>query len=204
MSSRQPVPDIMGNILAANAAMFSQENIRAPGVGARGGSTTTRTRRASYDDVAGLAESIRALADELPETLGLQQPPVARSCAWSAATWFRSAATPTPTARRCAGSCRILTTASNCTLGTGASVRGKLLAAENGAYEEIPVLLAYADDLGMWRHVVAENSQRKDINAIEEAESLQLAINRFGLTQEEAGSPSGTPTAARWPTSCAC
>lgn len=56
MSSRQPVPDIMGNILAANASMFSQENIR----GALAWVPVARVydnpyqTRASYDDVAGL------------------------------------------------------------------------------------------------------------------------------------------------------
>lgn len=193
MSSRQPVPDIMGNILAANAAVFSQENIR----GALAWVPVARVydnpyqTRASYDDVAGLAESIRALADELPETLGLQQPPVARVVRMVGGDLVpvgRDAYADGAALRR-----QLQDSDYGVELHFGhRRLRAwKLLAAENGAYEEIPVLLAYADDLGMWRHVVAENSQRKDINAIEEAESLQLAINRFGLTQEEAGQPFG-------------
>jgi len=43
----------------------------------------------------------------------------------------------------------------------------------------------------MWRHAITENSQRKNINAIEEARSIQRAMDEFGLSTVEAGKPFG-------------
>ncbi len=61
----------------------------------------------------------------------------------------------------------------------------------DGDYATMPVVLGFALDHEMWTHAITENSQRKNITAIEEAQSLQRAIDDFGLTTEEAGKPFG-------------
>lgn len=58
-------------------------------------------------------------------------------------------------------------------------------------YSTIPLTLGFALDLDMWRHAITENSQRKNITPIEEAQALQQAVELFGLTLEEAGRPFG-------------
>lgn len=58
-------------------------------------------------------------------------------------------------------------------------------------YATMPVVLGFALDHEMWKHAITENSQRKNITAIEEAQSLQRAMEDFGLTTEEAGKPFG-------------
>lgn len=58
-------------------------------------------------------------------------------------------------------------------------------------YAAIPLQLGFALDLDMWRHAITENSQRKNINAIEEASAMARAQQEFGLTDEEAGRPFG-------------
>lgn len=58
-------------------------------------------------------------------------------------------------------------------------------------YIEMPMMLGFALDHQMWAHAITENSQRKNITAIEEAQSLQRAMDEFGLTMEEAGKPFG-------------
>lgn len=58
-------------------------------------------------------------------------------------------------------------------------------------YEEMPIMLGFALDYAMWSHAITENSQRKNITAIEEAQSMQRAIEEFGLTAAEAGQPFG-------------
>lgn len=58
-------------------------------------------------------------------------------------------------------------------------------------YGEFPVTLGFAMDHAMWVHATTENSQRKNVNAIDEARSLQRAMDEFGLKTEEAGKPFG-------------
>ena len=58
-------------------------------------------------------------------------------------------------------------------------------------YATMPVMLGYADDQAMWKHAITENSQRKNITAIDEAHSIKRAIEELGLTTEEAGKPFG-------------
>lgn len=58
-------------------------------------------------------------------------------------------------------------------------------------YEALPVTLGFALDVDMWRHAITENSQRKNINAIEEARSMAVAKEQFGLTDAEAALPFG-------------
>lgn len=58
-------------------------------------------------------------------------------------------------------------------------------------YAAIPLQLGFALDIAMWQHAITENSQRKNINAIEEAQAMARAQAEFGLTDEEAGRPFG-------------
>ena len=58
-------------------------------------------------------------------------------------------------------------------------------------YRAMPLMLAFALDHQMWAHAVTENSQRRNITAIEEAQTIQRAIDEFGLTTAEAGKPFG-------------
>lgn len=58
-------------------------------------------------------------------------------------------------------------------------------------YATMPLMLAFALDRQMWAHAITENSQRKNITAIDEARSLQRAMDEFGLTAEEAAQPFG-------------
>lgn len=67
---------------------------------------------------------------------------------------------------------------------------GELLDADLD-YGEMPLTLGFALDHAMWSHAITENSQRKNITAIDEAQSIQRAIDEFGLTAAEAGKPFG-------------
>ena len=58
-------------------------------------------------------------------------------------------------------------------------------------YQTMPLMLAFALDHQMWAHAVTENSQRRNITAIEEAQTIQRAMDEFGLTTAEAGKPFG-------------
>lgn len=58
-------------------------------------------------------------------------------------------------------------------------------------YTTMPLTLGFALDHAMWAHAITENSQRKNITAVEEASSIQRAIDEFGLTVTEAGKPFG-------------
>lgn len=58
-------------------------------------------------------------------------------------------------------------------------------------YAEMPIMLGFALDHAMWQHAITENSQRKNITAIEEAQSMQRAMDEFGLRVEEAAKPFG-------------
>lgn len=61
----------------------------------------------------------------------------------------------------------------------------------DGDYATMPLVLGFALDHEMWRHAITENSQRKNITAIEEAISIERAMEEFGLSLEEAGKPFG-------------
>lgn len=149
--------------------------------------------RQNYDDVESLAESIWALRHELPGTMGLQQPPVARVIVFGAdgdaVPVDRSIYSDPAALRRLALSDKH---AVELHFGHRRLRAWRLLRERDAAgYAEFPVLLAFADDLGMWKHVVAENAQRKDISPLEEAESLRTAITRFNLTHAQAAEPFG-------------
>ena len=195
MNTRTETPDILGNIMAhTSSAAFSQENDRGALVWLPVGRIYDNPfqPRTNYDDVESLAESIWALRDELPATLGLQQPPVARVIVFGddgdERAIERSRYNDPAALRRLALSDKH---AVQLHFGHRRLRAWKLLRDRDPAYAEFPVLLAFADDLGMWKHVVSENAQRKDINAIEEAETLRVAVDRFNLTLEQAGQPFG-------------
>lgn len=61
----------------------------------------------------------------------------------------------------------------------------------DGDYATMPVVLGFALDHEMWKHAITENSQRKNITAIEEAVSIERAMEEFGLSIEEAAKPFG-------------
>lgn len=191
---RQTTPDILTEMLETAPATFSQENDRGALVWLPVGRIYDNPfqPRANYDDVDSLAESIWALKDELPATLGLQQPPVARVIAFGddgdESAIDRSRYNDPAALRRLALSDKH---AVQLHFGHRRLRAWKLLRDRDPAYAEFPVLLAYADDLGMWKHVVAENAQRKDISPLEEAESLRTAITRFNLTHAQAAEPFG-------------
>lgn len=63
-------------------------------------------------------------------------------------------------------------------------------------YQRMPLLLAYAGEEAMWEHAEAENRARKNITAIEEAISLQRAIETFCWTQTEAARRAGMSRSA--------
>lgn len=201
--SRKATPDLLTNeanvldaVLGAHLPDFSREKLR--GVLAwipvgRVYDNPFQTRQ-SYDDehIQRLAENIYSLRDELPETLGMQQPPVARVITFGA----DGDAVPVDRNIYASGAAirQLATTAKHAVeihFGHNRLRAWRLLNERDGAYAEFPVFLAHADDVAMWRHAVSENAQRKDISAIEEAFTLRQAMQRFGLTQKQAGEPFG-------------
>lgn len=62
----------------------------------------------------------------------------------------------------------------------------RLLAAEDDAYATMPVQIGSYDDQAMARMAWAENAQRKDLTAVEEAKAIQHAMDDFGWTQRQA------------------
>ncbi|MDD6807290.1 MAG: ParB/RepB/Spo0J family partition protein [Oscillospiraceae bacterium] len=56
---------------------------------------------------------------------------------------------------------------------------------------EVPVVIKEMSDEQAMEFALIENLQREDLNPIEEAEGLQLLIERYNLTQEEAASRVG-------------
>jgi ParB/RepB/Spo0J family partition protein len=197
MNTRTPTPDILGNIMAhTTGEEFSRENFGAlvwlP-VG-RVYDNPFQTRQA-YDDehIARLAESIWSLREELPATLGMQQPPVARVVVFGpdgdeAPLPREEYADPGALRRRLLGD----HVAVQLHFGHNRLRAWRLLRERDaGGYGEFPVFVAYAADEAMWRHAVAENAQRKDISPLEEALSIRQAMQAFSLTQERAGEPFG-------------
>lgn len=186
---RRVTPDILGEVLAATVEEVRGALVWAPVERIYDNPFQPRTQ---YDEVETLAESIWALRQELPATMGLQQPPVARVVRFTVdgdLLPVERAAYANPAAVQ-----RLVTAEQHRVelhFGHRRLRAWKLLRERDAAYAQFPLMLAYADDLAMWRHVVAENAQRKDINAIEEAYTLSLAIERFGLSQEQAGEPFG-------------
>ena len=134
------------------AVPFSQENDRGALVWLPVGRIYDNPYqpRANYDDVDSLAESIWALRQELPATLGLQQPPVARIVVFGddgdARPVERTSYGDQAAVRRLALSDKH---AVELHFGHRRLRAWKLLRDRDPGYAEFPVLLAYADDLGM-------------------------------------------------------
>ena len=58
-------------------------------------------------------------------------------------------------------------------------------AAQSAGFNEVPVVIIEADNLRSLELAIIENVQRKDLNAIEEAESYNNLIQNFGYDQEQ-------------------
>ena len=58
-------------------------------------------------------------------------------------------------------------------------------AAQLAGLHEVPVLIIEADNLKSLEFAIIENVQRKDLNAIEEAESYKNLIEKFGYDQDK-------------------
>jgi ParB family chromosome partitioning protein len=61
----------------------------------------------------------------------------------------------------------------------------RLRAAQAADWRQVPILIREVDDRQMAELAIVENIQRKDLNAIEKAESFQRYIQQYGCTQEE-------------------
>ena len=61
----------------------------------------------------------------------------------------------------------------------------RLRAAQAADWRQVPVLIREVDDRQMAELAIVENVQRKDLNAIEKAESFQRYIDQYQCTQEE-------------------
>ena len=57
-------------------------------------------------------------------------------------------------------------------------------AAQSAGFHEVPVIIIEADNLKSLELAIIENVQRKDLNAIEEADSYKNLIENFGYNQE--------------------
>lgn len=57
-------------------------------------------------------------------------------------------------------------------------------AAQRARLHEVPVIVRELDDADTFEIALLENIQRRDLNAIEEADAYQRLINEFGHTQE--------------------
>ncbi|MGD9722240.1 MAG: ParB/RepB/Spo0J family partition protein [Pirellulales bacterium] len=61
----------------------------------------------------------------------------------------------------------------------------RLRAAIKAGWQQVPVQVREADDRQMSEVAIVENLQRKDLNALEKANSFQQYLERYGCTQEE-------------------
>jgi ParB family chromosome partitioning protein len=61
----------------------------------------------------------------------------------------------------------------------------RLRAAQAAEWQQVPVQIRDVDDRQLAELAIVENIQRKDLNAIEKAESFQRYINQYQCTQEE-------------------
>lgn len=64
----------------------------------------------------------------------------------------------------------------------------RLRAAQAADWRQVPVQIRDVDDRQMAELAIVENVQRKDLNAIEKAESFQRYLDEYGCTQEELAS----------------
>lgn len=72
----------------------------------------------------------------------------------------------------------------------------RLRAAKKAGLEKVPVMLKNVSDSVMLEMALVENIQREDLNALEEAYAINLLIETFGLTQEDAAARLGRSRSA--------
>lgn len=143
--------------------------------------------RRHYDEgtLRELAGSLLALREQLPETSGLQQAPLARVVRRDEAGAIHGvgaapfdAGDPELFVQLLFGHRRLRAFA--LLAGDGETPRAV-------DYATFPVALVEAGDAELWRHALTENALRDDVSAIEEAELLQRAMGEFGLTAAQVG-----------------
>ena len=59
------------------------------------------------------------------------------------------------------------------------------LASQNAGLHEVPVVILNIDDVKSLEFAIVENVQRKDLNAIEEAQGYQRLVDEFNYNQEK-------------------
>ena len=157
--------------------------------------------------VVGLAASILQMRPSMPETKGLQSPPVGRLVQYADGTVLDRSVYEDPDAIAAALADGTVIVE----LGFGHSRRLAFLCLANGVshvfndldpaaataltsiewnaadYVTMPVTLRYLSDREMWEHAITENAQRRDLTAIEEAIAIERARKDFGMTYDEAG-----------------
>lgn len=209
-NKRQETPDILDSIFApvaaaATVATAGQETrvLRVPLARCLDNPWQYR-QHYSPATIAELAANINALAFQLPETSGLQSPPLARLVRVSgdgsitpifgaaAERVRRSAALRDPELRvQIAFGHRRLRAFRVLHEGLAAhfpDAPAEITApAPSAEYATLPVVLVDIDDQGMAEYALTENSQREDVSAIDEAWLLQRMIDEFNLTLEDAG-----------------
>lgn len=164
-------------------------------------------QRNDVDHILNLAASIVQMAPSLPDTRGLQQLPVGRLVRYA-----DGAAEPAATYDDADAMRTLLDAGAHVVeLAFGHSRRLAFLALARGAaavfpslagaeqialgdiayaaadYASMPVLLRPLTDAEMWQHAITENSQRRDLTAIEEAIAIERARKDLGMTYDQAG-----------------
>jgi ParB-like chromosome segregation protein Spo0J len=206
MNKRQETPGILDSIFAtANPAAGSLEQrvLRVPLARCLDNPWQYR-QHYSPATIAELAANINALAFQLPETSGLQSPPLARlvrvSGDGSITPLFGEAAERV----RRSGALRDPELHVQIAFGHRRLRAFRVLheglaahfpdapaeittPAPSAEYATLPVVLVDIDDQGMAEYALTENSQREDVSAIDEAWLLQRMIDEFNLTLEDAG-----------------
>ena len=139
------------------------------------------------DGIEDLATGIFNLKESLPDTLGLQQIPVAR--------WVKMGdggpMSMTHGPAKYNDAIEWAGFAVELHFGHRRLRAFRRLAEVDAEYTTMPVRIAYADEQQMWRHAATENARRQGLNAIERARSIQAAMNDFGLSLDEAAEPYG-------------
>lgn len=169
--------------------------------------------RQTYDPshIVSLAHSIYSMKDDLRSTQGLQQPPMGRIGKIGADGSFTPAPqlvySDQPALRRMLAepdtvlqlmfghsrlrAFRVLSEGVQALFPEWEPSIDEPLPPIDSDYTGMPIALGFATDEQMWKHAITENSQRKDINAIEEAQAIKQAIDLFGYTYEQAAQPFG-------------
>lgn len=165
-------------------------------------------QRNDPDHVLNLAASLVQMAPSLPDTKGLQQLPVGRLVRYADGYAYPPDIYDDEDAVRdlLAGGDEVIVELAFghsrrlafLVLARGAAhVFSELAGAEQIAvgdidydaadYAAMPVLLRPLSDQEMWAHAITENSQRRDLTAIEEAIAIERARKDFGMTYDQAG-----------------